>query len=65
VAVGGLDDVLQLGLFGGQGVEVGIRLGVGGVDLVERASSVLDLAHASSTLPRTSLLSSSCGSWGR
>ncbi len=44
VAVGGLQDGFQLGLLGGQRVEVGIRLGVGGVDLVQARLGVLDLA---------------------
>ncbi|MCY1354895.1 hypothetical protein D9M69_412930 [compost metagenome] len=45
VAVGGLEDGFQLGLLGGQGVEVGIRLGVGGIDLVQAGLGLLDLAH--------------------
>ncbi|MCY1402426.1 hypothetical protein D9M71_175670 [compost metagenome] len=45
VAVGGVDDGFQLGLLGGQGVEVGVRLGVGGVDLVQARLGSLDLAY--------------------
>ena len=45
VAVGGLQDGFQLGLFGGQGVEVGVRLGVGGIHGVEARLGVLDLAY--------------------
>jgi hypothetical protein len=44
VTVGGLQDGFELGLFGGQLVEVGIRLGVGGVDLVQARLGVLDHA---------------------
>jgi len=32
---GGRDDGFEFSLFGGQGVEIGVRLGVGGVDLVQ------------------------------
>ena len=39
-----MDDGFQLGLLGGQGVEVGVRLGVGGVDLVQAGLGGLDLA---------------------
>ncbi len=35
VAVAGLQDVFQARLFGGERVEIGIRLGVGGIDRVE------------------------------
>ena len=35
MTVTGLQDVFQACLFGGQGVEIGIRLGIGGVDRVE------------------------------
>ncbi|MCY1444139.1 hypothetical protein D9M71_605920 [compost metagenome] len=44
MAVAGLQDGFELGLFGGQLVEVGIRLGVGGVDLVQTRLGVLDHA---------------------
>lgn len=44
VSVGCLQDRLQLGLLGGQGVEVGIRLGIGGIDLVQPRLGLLDLA---------------------
>ncbi|MNG89271.1 hypothetical protein D3C79_481300 [compost metagenome] len=44
VAVGGLQDGFQLGLLGGQLVEVGIRFGVGRVDLVQARLGVLDHA---------------------
>ena len=43
MTVGGLEDGFQLGLLGGQGVEVGIRLGVGGIDLVQAGLGLLDL----------------------
>ncbi|MCY1407503.1 hypothetical protein D9M71_228070 [compost metagenome] len=45
VAVGSLDDGFQLGLLGGQRVEVGVRLGVGGVDLVQTGLGLFDLAN--------------------
>ncbi len=45
VGVGGLDDVLQARLLGGQGVEVGVRLGVGGVDAVELLLGLLDVGQ--------------------
>ncbi|MCY1346901.1 hypothetical protein D9M69_329990 [compost metagenome] len=45
VAVGGLEDGFQLGLLGGQGVEVGIRLGVGGIDFVQAGLGLFDLAY--------------------
>ncbi len=55
----------QLGLLGGERVEVGVRLGVGGVDLLEppwrRATSPMP----SSTASRTVCSGSSCGSCGR
>jgi hypothetical protein len=35
LATGGGDDGFQLGLLGGQGVEVGVRLGIGGIDLFQ------------------------------
>ncbi|MCY1288649.1 hypothetical protein D9M68_460410 [compost metagenome] len=44
VAVGGLQDGLQLALLGGQRVEVGVRLGVGGIHLVKAGLGVLDHA---------------------
>ncbi|MNN36639.1 hypothetical protein D3C81_1505420 [compost metagenome] len=44
MAVGGLQDGFQLGLLGGQLVEVGIRFGVGRVDLVQARLGVLDHA---------------------
>ncbi|MNZ39227.1 hypothetical protein D3C78_567160 [compost metagenome] len=44
VAVAGLEDGFELGLFGGELVEVGIRLGVGSVDLVQARLGVLDHA---------------------
>jgi len=43
---GRVDLVLQLGLLGEQGVEIGIRLGKGVADGVEAVYQVLDLAHA-------------------
>ena len=66
-ALGGLDGVLDLGLL----LEECIHLvGVGplaepGVDLVEPGEVARSGATASSTLPRTSRVGSSCGSWGR
>jgi hypothetical protein len=45
VAAGGLQQVLQLRLLLGQRVEVGIGLGVGGVDLVEPRLRALDVAE--------------------
>ncbi|MDR6357261.1 hypothetical protein Q3H58_003932 [Pseudomonas psychrotolerans] len=45
VAVGGLEDGLQLGLLGGEGVEIGIRLGVGGIDFVQARLGLLDLTR--------------------
>ena len=45
VAVRGLDDRLELRLFGGDLVEVRVGLRVGGVDRVEARQGVLDLAH--------------------
>ncbi len=44
VTVGRLQDGLQLGLLGSQGVEIGVRLGVGGVHLIQARLGVLDLA---------------------
>ena len=43
VAVGGLDDRFQLALFLGQLVKVGIRLGVGGVYLVQFSQGVVNM----------------------
>ncbi|BCY23265.1 hypothetical protein OkiPb01551_22270 [Bordetella pertussis] len=43
---GGGDDGLQLGLLGRQGIEIRIRLGVGGVDLVKALLGVEDGAQA-------------------
>ena len=45
VGTGGLDDGLVLGLLGRQGVEVGVRLGVGGVDLFQLLLGLDDLAQ--------------------
>ncbi|MCY1448598.1 hypothetical protein D9M71_652800 [compost metagenome] len=44
VTVAGLQDGLELGLLGRQLVEVGIRVGVGRVDLVQTSLGVLDYA---------------------
>ncbi|MNQ59466.1 hypothetical protein D3C85_737140 [compost metagenome] len=44
MTVAGLQDGFELGLFGGQFVEVGIRFGVGGVHLVQARLRVLDHA---------------------
>jgi hypothetical protein len=45
VAVGGLDQVLQFRLLLGQGVEIGVRLGVGGIDGVQALQGGLDMAQ--------------------
>ena len=45
VAVGCLQDGFQLGLFGGQSVEVSIRLGIGGIHFIEAGLGLLDLAY--------------------
>ncbi len=45
VAVGGLDQVLQLGLLLGQGVEISVRLGVGGIDGIQALQGGLDMAQ--------------------
>jgi hypothetical protein len=65
VAVAGLQDGFELGLLGGQLVEVSIWLGVRGVNLIRRAWASLIWLTASSTTSRTVLLGSSCGSCGR
>ncbi len=44
MAIAGLQDGFELGLFGSQLVEVGIRVGVGRVDLVQARLGVLDHA---------------------
>jgi hypothetical protein len=61
VSVGGLDQVLELGLLLRQGIEVRIRLGIGRIDRVEPLQGALIWPSASSTLPRTSLVASSPG----
>lgn len=45
MAVGSLQDGFELGLLGGQRIEIGVRLGVGGVYLVEACLGLLDLAY--------------------
>ena len=45
VAVVGLDDGFQLALLLGQLVEVGIRLGIGGVDRIQTGQGAFELAH--------------------
>ena len=45
VASGG-NDGFELGLFGSQGIEIGVFLGIGGVHLFEALLGRLDLAHA-------------------
>ena len=45
MAVAGLQDGFELGLLGGQLVEVGIRLGVRGVDLIQTRLGILDVAN--------------------
>ncbi|CRM84015.1 hypothetical protein [Pseudomonas sp. 22 E 5] len=45
VTVASLQDGFELGLFGGQFVEVGIFFGVGGVHLVQAGLGVLDHGH--------------------
>ena len=42
MAVGGVQVGFQFGLFGGQLVEIGVRLGVGGIDLIEPGLGGLD-----------------------
>ena len=44
--IGGLDPLLQLGLLGHEGVEVGVLLGEAGVDRLEAVEQVLGLGHA-------------------
>ncbi len=44
VAIGGLQDRLELGLLGGQRVEVGVWLGIGGIDGIQTGLGVLDHA---------------------
>ena len=60
VTVGRLQDGLQLGLLGSQGIEIGVRLGVGGVHLIQARLGVLDLAdgffhHIANGLARVEL----------
>jgi hypothetical protein len=64
-AAGGGDDRLELGLLGGELVEVGVGLGVGGVDLVEPLLAPQHFAHAFLDFLAHGLLGSSCGSCGR
>ena len=45
MAVGGLDDVLQGRLLLRQSLEVGVRLGIGGVDGIQLGQGGLDLRH--------------------
>ena len=45
VGAGGGDDGFQLGLLGGQRVEIGVRLAIGGVDLFELGLGREHLAH--------------------
>jgi hypothetical protein len=45
VPAGGLQQVLQLGLLLGEGVEIRVRLGIGGVDLVQARLRALDVAE--------------------
>ncbi len=42
MAVGGVQVGFQFGLFGGQLVEIGVRVGVGGIDFIEPGLSGLD-----------------------
>ncbi len=44
MAVGGLQDGFEFRLLGGQGIEVGIRLGIGGIDFVQSRLGILDHA---------------------
>jgi hypothetical protein len=62
VAVGRLDQRLEARLLGGDLVEIGVRVRVRGIDLLESLEGSLIGCTASSTLPRTSLRASSCGS---
>ena len=50
VTVGRLQDGLQLGLLGSQGIEIGVRLGVGGVHLIQARLGVMIWLTASSTI---------------
>ena len=52
MAVGGVQMRFQFGLFGGQLVEIGVGIGVGGIDFVEPGLGALIGATASSILPR-------------
>ncbi len=45
VAVGRLDQVLQIRLLLGQGVEVGVRVGIGGIDLIQAGEGGRDVAE--------------------
>ncbi len=45
VGVRGLDQVFQLGLTRGEGVEIGVRLGVGGIDFIKFGLGVLDVSQ--------------------
>jgi hypothetical protein len=65
VAVGGGDDGFQAGLLGGQGVEVGVFLGVGGVDLFQLGLGFEDFAQGAFDFLAHGLVGSSCGSCGR
>ena len=47
LAIGGADDGFKLGLLGGERIEIGIGLGIGGIDLIEPR---LGLQHAANTL---------------
>jgi hypothetical protein len=60
-----VDVLLHLRLLVHQLLEVGVLLGERGADLVEAVEHRRCSLSASSTLPRTSLVGSSCGSCGR
>jgi hypothetical protein len=46
MAVGGLQQVFQLGLLGGKRIEIGVRLGVGGVDFFQPLLGILDMLQS-------------------
>jgi hypothetical protein len=64
VGAGRGDDGLQLGLLGGQGVKVGVFVGVGGVDLFQLALAA-KTSPIASTASRTVCSGLSWGSCGR
>jgi hypothetical protein len=65
VRSGARDDRFEAGLFLGQLVEIGVRLGVGGVDLFEPGLRLKGFAETGLDFLADGLLGSSCGSCGR